>query len=116
MSQINPVHAPKPHFIYIAKVVPKDQSRPQYIYPFRNKASFCGDDLLALRPTPKLEDRLLSAVRDCLFNIFAATLRNGGRPSIGNLRTRHVVLTGTHSPWLGTIYHFIVFIPRSTGN
>jgi hypothetical protein len=30
--------------------------------------------LLAPRPTPKLEDHPLSAVRDCLFNIFAATL------------------------------------------
>jgi hypothetical protein len=29
--------------------------------------------LLAPRPTAKLEDHLLSAVRDCLFNIFAAT-------------------------------------------
>jgi len=76
LSQINPVHVPTS--FYIAIVVPKDQSRPQHVYPFRHKASFCGDDLLALRPTPKLEDRLLSAVRDCLFNIFAATLRTGG--------------------------------------
>ena len=30
--------------------------------------------MLAPRPTPKLEDYPLSAVRDCLFNIFAATL------------------------------------------
>jgi len=29
----------------------------------------------APRPTPKLEDYPLSAVRDCLSNIFAATLR-----------------------------------------
>jgi hypothetical protein len=33
-----------------------------------------GEELLALRPTPKLEDNPLSAVRDCLFNVFAATL------------------------------------------
>jgi len=32
--------------------------------------------LLAPRPTPKLEDHILSAVRDCLLNIFGATLRN----------------------------------------
>jgi hypothetical protein len=32
--------------------------------------------LLARRPTPKLEDHFLSAVRDCLFNTFAATLHN----------------------------------------
>jgi hypothetical protein len=36
---------------------------------------FYGEGLLARRPTPKLEDYPLSAVPDCLFNIFAATLR-----------------------------------------
>jgi len=48
--------------------------------------------MLALRPTHKLEDQPLSAVRDCLFNIFAATLHTGGRSSIRNLRTRHTVV------------------------
>jgi hypothetical protein len=38
---------------------------------FRNKLIFYGEELLAPRPTPKLEDHPLSAVRDCLFNIFA---------------------------------------------
>ena len=36
--------------------------------------SFSSEMLLAPRPTPKLEDHPLSVVRDCLFNIFAATL------------------------------------------
>ena len=66
------------------------------MYPFRNKDNFYGEGLLAPRPTPKLEDHPLSAVRDCLFNIFAATLHIGGRSSIRNLRTRHAVVTGTH--------------------
>jgi hypothetical protein len=35
---------------------------------------FYGEELLAPHPTPKLEDNPLSAVRDCLFNVFAATL------------------------------------------
>ena len=35
-----------------------------------------GEELLAPHPTPKLEDYTLSAVRNCLFNIFAATLHN----------------------------------------
>jgi len=52
--------------------------------------------LLAPRPTPKLEDHPLSAVRDCLFNIFAATLHIGGRSSIHNLRTRNAVVTRAH--------------------
>jgi len=54
------------------------------------------DGLLAPRPTPKLEDHPSSAVRDCLFNLFAATILIGDRSSIRNLRTRHVLLTGTH--------------------
>jgi hypothetical protein len=41
---------------------------------FRNMVIFYGEKLLAPRPTPKLEDHPLSAVRDCLFNVFAATL------------------------------------------
>jgi hypothetical protein len=52
--------------------------------------------MLAPRPTPKVEDHPLSAVRDCLFNILAATLHTGGRSSIRNLKTRHAVVTGTH--------------------
>jgi len=56
------------------------------------------EEFLAPRPTPKLEDHPLSAVRDCLFNIFSATLHKGGRSSIHNLRTRHAVVTGTQLP------------------
>jgi hypothetical protein len=33
-----------------------------------------GEELLAPRPTPKLEDHPLSAVCYCLFNIFTTTL------------------------------------------
>jgi len=47
-----------------------------YFETFRNsKKKIYGEGLSAPRPTPKLEDHPLSAVRDCLFNIFAATLR-----------------------------------------
>jgi hypothetical protein len=42
---------------------------------FGNIIIFYGQ-LLAPRPTPKLEDHPLSAVRDCLLNVFAATLNN----------------------------------------
>jgi hypothetical protein len=42
----------------------------------RNIIFFYGEELLASRPTPKLEDHPLSAVRDCLFNVFDATLHN----------------------------------------
>jgi len=62
----------------------------------RNKTSFYAEVLSTPRPTPKLENHPLSAVRDYLFNIIAATLHIGGRSSIRNLRTRHAVVTGTH--------------------
>ena len=61
---------------------------------------FHGEALLAPRPTPKLEDHPSTGVRDCLFNLFAATLHIGGRSSIRNLRTRHAVVTGTHFTWI----------------
>jgi hypothetical protein len=47
---------------------------------FCNIVSFDSEDLLAPRPTPNLEDYPLSAVCDCLFNIFAATLHIKGHP------------------------------------
>jgi hypothetical protein len=43
----------------------------------RNIIIFFSQELLAPRPTPKLEDHPLSAVCDCLFNVFVATLHNG---------------------------------------
>ena len=59
--------------------------------------------VVSTSPTPKLEDHPSSAVRDCLFNLFAATLLIGGRSSIRNLRTRHAVVTGTH--YMDCIYY-----------
>ena len=55
--------------------------------------------MLTPRPTPKLEDHPLLFSRDCLFNIFAATLHTGGRSSIRNMSTRHAVVKGTHLSW-----------------
>jgi len=82
--------------LFVAEVVPTYQSRRQ-VFIFRNKASFYGEEMLVLGPIPKLEDHPLSAVRDLLFNVFAATFHVGGRFSIRNLRTRHAMVTGTHS-------------------
>jgi hypothetical protein len=70
---------------------------------FRNKAGFYGEELSTPRPNPKREDHPLSAVRDYLFNIFAATLHIGGRFSIRN-RMRHAVVTGIYLPIL-TVLH-----------
>ena len=62
--------------------------------PFCNKASFYGEGLSAPCTTPKLEDHPLPAVSNCLFNIYAATLHNGGCSSICNLRTYQAMVTG----------------------
>jgi hypothetical protein len=63
---------------------------------FCNKIHFYGAELLLPRPTHKLEDHSLSAVRNCLLSIFAASLHIGGRSSILNLRTHHAMVTGSH--------------------
>jgi len=57
----------------------------------RNVIRFYGEEFLAFRPTPKLQDHPFSAVRDSLFNIFAATLHTGSRSSIRSLRMPHGV-------------------------
>jgi hypothetical protein len=69
------------------------------LWLFHNTIRFHGEQLSTPHTTPKLEDRPLSAVRDCLFNIFAATLHAGGSSSICNLRTCHAVAAGTHLSW-----------------
>jgi len=61
----------------------------------RNITRFYGEELLVSRPTPKLEVHPFSALRDCLFNILAATLHIGGRSSNRNLRKRYALVTGT---------------------
>jgi len=64
---------------------------------------FYREELLASRPTLKLEEHPLSAVHDYLFNLFAATFHKGGRSYILNLRKRHAVVTGTHYTWIQNI-------------
>jgi hypothetical protein len=80
---------------------------PRLCDMFRNTVFFYGEELLAPRPTPKLEDHPLSAVRDCLFDVFAATLhirrpflrpQPEDAPCRGD-RDRHIVVTGTDLSW-----------------
>jgi hypothetical protein len=74
---------------------------------FRNMVIFYGEKLLAPRPTPKLKGHPLSAVRDCLFNVVAATLHirrpflhphPEDAPCRGD-RDRLIVVTGTDLSW-----------------
>ena len=66
------------------------------VWIFPNNICLYGEELLPTCPAPKLEDHPLSAVRDCLLNIFAATLHMEGCSSIRNLRMCHALVTGTH--------------------
>jgi len=56
LSQLDPVHTLSSY----QRIIPG----PRLLFIFRNKASFYGEKLSAPRPTPKLEDHPLSAVRD----------------------------------------------------
>jgi hypothetical protein len=84
------------------------------------KIRFRGEEVLTPRPTPKLENHPLSAVCDCLFNTFAATLHTGGRSSIRNLRTYNALVTGTNLSYgfemIGVINRMWVFIMQSCLN
>ena len=60
-------------FIYILYALTLSPCPKFTVWMFRNKIRFYGEELLAPRPTPKLKDHPLSAVRDSLFDIFAAT-------------------------------------------
>jgi hypothetical protein len=72
-----------------------------FLWIFRNKPIFYGEELLAPRLTPKPEDYPLSAVRDCLFNIFAVTLHIW-RPSPSSATWGRAMpwWQGTHLTWL----------------
>ena len=89
--QQNPVYdSPLPHSRYMPR--PSHSCPRIAVRIFRNKIRFYGEELLPPRPTPKLGDHPLSAVRNCLVHIFAATLHIEGRSSIRSLRTRHFSL------------------------
>jgi hypothetical protein len=81
---------------------------------FRNKLAFYGEELLAPRPTPKLENHPLSAVCDCLFSIFAATYLEAVS-SIHTQKMRYAV-TGTHKTcnlFPSLVLTLICCIPKS---
>ena len=69
-------------FIHYSGHTKRISPGPSRMHHFRNEERFYGEELLAPRPAPKLEDHSLSAVRDCSFSIFTATIHIGGRSSI----------------------------------
>jgi hypothetical protein len=62
-----------PHSSYMPRIQ-GIRPGPKPLLNVRNNLILYGEELLAPRPTPQLEDHPMSAVRDCLFNIFAAAL------------------------------------------
>jgi hypothetical protein len=77
LRQPNPVrHVPFPLLRSCQRICPG----PRRFEIFRNMIDFYGEGLSAPRQNTKLEDHPLSVVRDCLFNIFAATLHIWSHP------------------------------------
>jgi hypothetical protein len=72
---------------HFANLLYNDRPDPRLLESFCNKFIFYGEELLAPRPTYKMEDHHLSAVRDCLFNIRSYPTYLEGLSSIRNLRT-----------------------------
>jgi hypothetical protein len=72
------IPCPKSHirFLSLRSFIQRIPPRPRLFVIFRNKLIFYSEESLVpcLNITPKLEDHPLSAFRDCLLNIFAATL------------------------------------------
>jgi hypothetical protein len=102
LSQINPCPKSHVHFLYLSSFIQRIRPGHRPFVIFRNKVISYGEELLAPRSTPKMEDHPLSAVRDCLYNIFAATLQTW-RPSPAS------ATWGRATPrWQGT--HHVTFI------
>jgi hypothetical protein len=85
---------------------------PRLLMNYRNMLIFYGEELLAPRPTPYLEDHPLSAIRYRLFGIFAATLHSW-RPS------PPCATWGRAMPWWQGTTHLTCIVkpmhPQNTG-
>jgi hypothetical protein len=95
----SPPPVPVTSFSYpfsVAEVVPTIGSGPRLCRLYRNIIIFYGEELLAPRLTPKVEDPpcRLSATAYSMYSQLPSI--TGGRSSIRNLRTRHAVVTGSH--------------------
>jgi hypothetical protein len=77
---------------------------PRPLLNVRNRLIFYGVEVLAPRPTPKLEDHLLPAVRDCSLNIFAGVLHNWwASPPSATWGCTMMWWQGTHLTWFQTL-------------
>ena len=55
---------------HLSTAVWKDQSKPEANVDVSQNDNFFYGEMLAIRPNPRMDDHPLSAVRECLFNIF----------------------------------------------
>jgi hypothetical protein len=85
LSQIYPVHTTPSYLRSISilsfslgRLSKKSAQARDLLWHFVTSLFLYGEELLAPRTSQKLEDHSLSADRDCLFNIFAATLHIWG--------------------------------------
>jgi hypothetical protein len=62
------------HFPSIRSIIQRIHPCPRLLVNVRNKIIFLRWGVVSPTPNLSVEDHLFSAVRDCLFNIFAATL------------------------------------------
>jgi hypothetical protein len=92
---------------------PFDRTSPRPFVTFHSNIIFDDEELLAPRPTTKLEGHPLSADRDCLFNIFASYRPHLESISIRNLRTQRAVLT--RDPRNMAFTHALIQSPQSIG-
>ena len=84
--------------VYLRIVLCPEESSRLWVFP---NISFNREGLLTPRPTPKLEDHPSSAVRDCLFNLFAVPslsedISNMSKNPFSNVE----VVTSVQTVWL----------------
>ena len=82
--------------LFSCLMVPKGQSISEVLRDVGNILSFYGEGLLVPHLTSNLVEHPLSSACDRLFSTFPAALHQEGRSSTLNLRTSHVLVTGTH--------------------
>jgi hypothetical protein len=98
LYRLHTFHVPKLISLFHCTGLTKGSVLVQGTCIVHKKASFYGE-LLAPCPNPKLEDRHLLALCNCLCNIFVATLCNGGRSFVCNVSTHRAMMTVTHLSW-----------------
>jgi hypothetical protein len=96
--------------------IQRNRPGPRLLVIFRNKLISYGEELLAPRQTTNMEDHPLSAVRDCLFNIFAAILHIWSRDSVVGVATGYGLDEGggrSSSP--GRVTNFLHVVQTGSG-